>query len=250
MKYMGSKSRIARSIVPILQSYIKENNIELYLEPFVGGANIIDKIKCKQKIGNDINRPLIALLNYVKSDGILIDEVSKDFYDEVKNNQDKYEDWIVGCVGFLASYNGRFFDGGYAKSGYEKIKNGFKYRDYYKEAKNNIIVQSKSNLFKQVVFECGDYIDFLEKYNPKNSLIYFDPPYKNVKQYRNSIRFDYDLFWNTVRKYSKNNICIVSELEAPKDFVCIWEKSVSRSIKVSDKTKAIEKLFIFIKENK
>ena len=100
MKYMGSKSRIAKSVVPILQSYIKENNIELYLEPFVGGANIIDKIKCKQKIGNDINRPLIALLNYVKNDGILINEVSKDFYDEVKNNQDKYEDWIVGCVGF------------------------------------------------------------------------------------------------------------------------------------------------------
>ena len=245
MKYMGSKSRIAKFIVPILQFCIKENNIELYLEPFVGRANVIDKIRCKQKIGNDISKPLIALLNYVKNDGILIDEVSRDFYNEVRSNQDKYEDWVVGCVGFLASYNGRFFDGGYAKPGYEKTKNGFRYRDYYKEAKNNIMEQSESDLFKQTVFECGDYIDFLEKHNPKNSLIYFDPPYKNVKQYKNSIGFDYDLFWNTVRKYSENNVCIVSELEAPKDFTCIWEKPVSRSIKVSDKTESTEKLFIF-----
>lgn len=26
----------------------------------------------------------------------------------------------MGNIGFLASYNGRWFDGGYAKSGYEK----------------------------------------------------------------------------------------------------------------------------------
>lgn len=38
MVYMGSKSRIAKEIVPIIQSYIDNNNIHNYLEPFVGGA--------------------------------------------------------------------------------------------------------------------------------------------------------------------------------------------------------------------
>ena len=47
MKYMGSKSRIAKDIVPIIQKCINDNNIDIYIEPFVGGANIIDKIKCK-----------------------------------------------------------------------------------------------------------------------------------------------------------------------------------------------------------
>ena len=44
---------------------------------------------------------------------------------------------------------------------------------------------------------------------------------------------------------SKENVVIVSELEAPDDFKCIWEQDVSRSIKVADKSKAKEKLFIY-----
>ena len=38
MKYMGSKSRIAKYIVPIIQEYIDKNEIKNYLEPFVGGG--------------------------------------------------------------------------------------------------------------------------------------------------------------------------------------------------------------------
>lgn len=38
MKYLGSKSRIAKDIVPIIQRYIDEVQPVAYLEPFVGGA--------------------------------------------------------------------------------------------------------------------------------------------------------------------------------------------------------------------
>lgn len=38
MKYMGSKSRVAKYIVPILQRCIDDNNITTYIEPFSGGA--------------------------------------------------------------------------------------------------------------------------------------------------------------------------------------------------------------------
>lgn len=37
MKYIGSKQRISKHIVPIIQKYIDENNITEYYEPFVGG---------------------------------------------------------------------------------------------------------------------------------------------------------------------------------------------------------------------
>ena len=63
MKYMGSKSRIAGSIVPILNKIIADKQITAYWEPFVGGANIIDKIKCEKKIGSDNSKYLIALLS-------------------------------------------------------------------------------------------------------------------------------------------------------------------------------------------
>ena len=36
MKYMGSKSRIKKYVVPFLQKLIDENEIEVYIEPFVG----------------------------------------------------------------------------------------------------------------------------------------------------------------------------------------------------------------------
>lgn len=39
MKYFGSKSRIVKHIVPILQKEIDDNNIVNYYEPFVGGKS-------------------------------------------------------------------------------------------------------------------------------------------------------------------------------------------------------------------
>ena len=39
MKYMGSKSRIKKDIVPILQKIIDDNNITYYIEPFAPPTN-------------------------------------------------------------------------------------------------------------------------------------------------------------------------------------------------------------------
>lgn len=61
MKYVGSKNRLSKDLAPIIQSYIT-NETEGYLEPFVGGANMIDKIKCNKKIGTDNHKYLIAVL--------------------------------------------------------------------------------------------------------------------------------------------------------------------------------------------
>ena len=60
MVYQGSKNRLAKYIVPIIQKYIDDNNIKTYIEPMCGGANIIDKIKCEKRIGSDINEDLIS----------------------------------------------------------------------------------------------------------------------------------------------------------------------------------------------
>ena len=47
MVYMGSKSKYAKHIVPVLQKCIDDNKATTYIECFVGGANIIDKIKAR-----------------------------------------------------------------------------------------------------------------------------------------------------------------------------------------------------------
>lgn len=242
---MGSKARVAKYIVPIIQKCINDNGIESYIEPFVGGANIIDKISCEQKIGNDIRTSLVALLSYVQNGGQLPNYISYCEYSNVRSNPEAYDDWYVGCVGFLASYNGRYFDGGYAKSGYEKTKSGERYRDYYRESKENLLKQSQQSSFKDIAFQCSNYVDLFNEYRPNNSVIYCDPPYAQTKQYSNSKNFDYDKFWNIVREYSKTNYILVSELQCPEDFVSMWQQEVSRSIKSTDKSNATEKLFVY-----
>ena len=67
IKYVGSKNRISKYIVPIIQKCIDENNVKTYYEPFVGGANMIDKIKCENRIGNDIHKELISMWKDRKS---------------------------------------------------------------------------------------------------------------------------------------------------------------------------------------
>lgn len=243
---MGSKSRIAKYIVPIIQKYIDENNIEKYIEPFTGGANIIDKVRCKERYGFDKNKYLIALLKHVQNGEKLYDEVSKDLFDKARtafNNGDtsEFEDWEIGNIGFIASFNGRWFDGGYAKTGYEKTKKGLRLRDYYQEAKKNLLAQAPN--LQGIVFQVSDYKDSIELPYDSGMLIYCDPPYQGVKQYANALTFDYNEFWKTMRRWSENNIVLISEQNAPDDFECIWEKEVSRSIKATDKSKSTEKLF-------
>lgn len=246
MKYMGSKSRIAKHIVPIIQRYIDENNINKYVELFVGGANVIDKIKCEEKYGFDKNKYLIALLKHVQNNKPLYEEVTKELYDKARTAYNKgdisdFEDWQIGNIGFIASFNGRWFDGGYAKTGYEKTKNGLRLRNYYQEAKNNILKQQVN--LSGIEFLSCDYREAIELPYDSGMVIYCDPPYQGTKQYANATEFDYDDFWNTMRKWSKYNIVIISEQSAPNDFKCIWEQEVSRSIKAKDKSKSTEKLF-------
>lgn len=54
---MGSKSRIAKYIIPIMQAHRKEDMT--WVEPFVGGANVIDKVGGK-RIGIDRTEKLFT----------------------------------------------------------------------------------------------------------------------------------------------------------------------------------------------
>lgn len=241
MKYMGSKSKIAKYIIPIIEQYISKYNISNYIEPFVGGANVIDKVHCTNKVGADLNEYLIEL--YKNKEKVLyLPFVTKEMYSDVRtayNNKDYsvYEKWYIGAVGFLASYNGRFFDGGY--SGKRIIANGTE-RDYYQEALKNFIEQSKK--LNGISFVYGSYEKTCE--DVTDALIYCDPPYNNTKQYGVSKYFDTNAFWEWCRKMAKSNIVLVSEQNAPNDIECIWEQKVSRTIKFDSSNMVTEKLFL------
>ena len=50
MVYMGSKAKYAKYIVPIIQKAIDDNNVDTYIECFVGGANIIIYEKISERV--------------------------------------------------------------------------------------------------------------------------------------------------------------------------------------------------------
>lgn len=90
MKYVGSKNRLSKELVPIIQSYINDETLA-YIEPFVGGANMIDKIEHHNKIGSDLHKELIELLKYARDNYKELPQTfsEEEFY-RVKENRDSY----------------------------------------------------------------------------------------------------------------------------------------------------------------
>lgn len=96
IKYMGSKSRIAKDIVSIIQKYIDDNKITTYIEPFVGGCNVIDKIKCENKQANDSNEYLIAFWQALQQGWNPLDiHMTKKLYDDIKSNKSGFSFYIL-----------------------------------------------------------------------------------------------------------------------------------------------------------
>lgn len=234
MIYMGSKRRLSKELVPIIQSYITENTVG-YIEPFVGGANVIDKIKCDNRYGFDSHKQLIELFIKLQNDidGIP-NEIPYEEYMEVKNNKENYEDWYLGLVGFLGSFGAKYF-GGYARHNKD---------DFTEQIQRGSIKNLKKQYddLKDVKFECKD---FREIKNIKGYVIYCDPPYKGATKYSTK-EFPYDEFYNWCREMSKDNVVLISEYNMPEDFKCIWQKDNKINFD-SNRTNAnskIEKLFI------
>lgn len=83
MVYMGSKSKYASDIVGIINSYIAKNNIEKFYDIMCGGANICDKITCKEVYANDLSPTLIALHKQAQEDFSKIPENgSREYWDK------------------------------------------------------------------------------------------------------------------------------------------------------------------------
>ena len=211
MRYVGSKNRLAKELVPIIQSYITDE-IKGYLEPFVGGANMIDKIECNNKFGCDIHEELIELLKYVQdTNNILPKTITEEEYNKVRLNKDKYEKWYVGFVGFCATFGAKYF-GCYAR-GFKEDK--ITPRDIPAESIRNIEKQRKN--LQNIKFKYCSY-DEINK-NIKDFVIYCDPPYKGTLKYTTD--FDYDKFYKWCKEMSKNNIVLISEYWMPEEFECI-----------------------------
>lgn len=238
MKYMGSKNRIAKDILPIiLKDRISEK--QYYVEPFCGGCNLIDKVK-GNRIASDINKDLINLLIGLQNGWFPKETYTKNDYINAKNGLNKCP-VETGYISINCSYSGKYW-GRFA--GKSITKQGL--RDYTNESYKNIIKQTPN--LKGIEFYNLSY----DKLNiPNNSIIYCDIPYKDTYSkiegyYTNN--FNYENFYNWC-KYMKEqgHQIFVSEYNMPDDFICVWQKEVSSSLsangKIGGNKISVEKLF-------
>ncbi len=141
MKYMGSKNRIAKDILPIILKDREEE--QYYVEPFCGGLGTMDKVTGK-RIASDKNKYLIAMWDGLQKNTERPYDITKEIYTKARNEYNKntnneFSDFLIGWIGWMASFNGRFYDGGYSgkteKRDYvdEQIRNTEKQIDFLKD---------------------------------------------------------------------------------------------------------------------
>jgi DNA adenine methylase len=235
MKYMGSKARHAKELLPII---LKDHTPDMwYVEPFVGGANMIDKVDpiiAPKRTGCDVHEYLIAMWQAIRKGWTPPEKVTEADYNFVKDNKD-FNKALTGYIGFSMSFGGKWF-GGYRRDSIGK-------RDYAMESYRGMIKQIKNlegvHFVNTSVFDLDlAYFSFT-----KPCTIYCDPPYVGTTKYKDD--FDHDKFYTWCRdRHKEGHKVFISEYWMPDDFVCVWSKEVNNSLtKDTGSKKGIEKLF-------
>lgn len=233
MKYMGSKNRIAKYILPIMLKEMEDKGYDTWVEPFVGGGNMIDKVPDKYKrIGIDLNGHVIQALTDIRDKPEKLPE--KFSFEERKywREQDPTEFMSWACI--VTSFGADLL-GGYAR---EKGSDDTTFCGY---GKRNALKQSPK--IQNVDFICCSYEDLS---NITNSLIYCDPPYQGTTGYKTGV-FDHEAFFEWCREMkAKGNSVFISEYSAPNDFELVWQGEVKTnfsSTRAKATHNAVEKLF-------
>ena len=228
MKYMGSKNRLAKYILPIILKNRRES--QWYVEPFCGGCNTIDKVS-GNRIASDNHFELIEMWKAIQSGWEFPDTITETDYNRIRYDKNAPA-YLKGYVGFNASYSGKWW-GGMAR--YTSPQG--KVQQFDKEAHRFITRQLP--YIKGIIFDCKEY-DALNY--PDNSLIYCDPPYKDTTEYKNT--FNHEEFYKWCKRMKTlGHTIFISEYTMPDYFSCVWEKERRSSLTPEGSKWKVEKLF-------
>jgi DNA adenine methylase len=232
MQYIGSKRRLAKHLLPII---LKDRQPDQwYIEPFVGGANMIENVPGPNVIGADADIHTIRALHAIRDTPTLLPKdsniLTKEAYQAVqykyRNTPHKITDvdcYVLIACAFRGVFN-RGYSGGLERDNCDRIASQYR------------AAQKQSKLLQDKALICTKYNELILF---PNSIIYCDPPYQSTQGY--GIEFNHDEFWQWCRdKHKEGHTIFVSEYNAPGDFTCIWERELINNLNTK---KATEKLF-------
>ena len=231
MKYMGSKARIAKYILPIILKDRKDG--QCFVETMIGGANVSECVD-GEKIGADNNHYLISFLRAMQRGEPLPLNIDLDYYNHIKNNMHECEPWIVGLVGICFTYSAKWF-GGFIGNSKDVVCAG---RDRIGESYRAAEKVRKQVKGVKLVHSSYDKLEI-----PPKSIVYCDPPYEGTAKYKED--FNHESFWQWCRdKCKEGHKVFISEYKAPDDFTCVWQKEIQSGLNTNSTKKGIEKLFV------
>lgn len=214
--------------------FARERGLTTWVEPFVGGANMIEAVPSTyDRIGYDLNPHVIRALLDIRDNAEGLPEyfTAQDRAYWRDQPPQTLKSWACIVTSFGADLNG-----GYAR---EKGSDETTFCGY---GKRNALKQSQK--IQNVEFICDSY----ENLTFKDCLIYCDPPYQNTSGYKTGA-FNHDVFFEWCRGQAKENLVFVSEYAAPDDFVVVWEGAIKTnfsSSRTSATHTAVERLFLVI----
>lgn len=215
MRYMGGKTKIAKTLTYIINTYLQPDQV--YYEPFIGGCNVLPLVSASKRVGADVNESIILFYNALNSGWIPPTTCTKDEYLALKVST---ESALKGFIGMSCGFGGVYF-GTYAQdsTGRNYCLNG-----------HNTAIKLQQQLRPSDEFIYGSYDSLV--YNP-NSLIYCDPPYQNTSGYKSG-KFDHSKFFEwTKHMGSLGHTVLLTEYNAPDIFTPIytWRRTQALHVK-------------------
>jgi len=212
--YQGGKKRIGKrihaAISELERSLTGENSLP-YFEPFVGMAGVLRHfaVEPRRKVtACDANVDLILMWQALQKGWTPPKKCTREYFEELKHSTVHSPERAF--IGTVASFGTIFF--GQFRLEYDQ-------QDYLGQG-IRALLKVKPDILEVRFLKARSY----DRHHPKGKLIYCDPPY--VHNQLNSTffqKFDHEAFWETMREWSKDNLVVISESEAPRDFKCIWE---------------------------
>lgn len=262
MIYLGSKARTWNKFAPIVLEHIEK--AAFYLEPFAGGMNCITNVpNIIPRTAGDLNELTIILWKGLQQGReipaiICTEEEYKKYrelnrkgyltqlYEEDLKRYHEVDLFQSVCMAFLASYGGKPF-GGYVGNVKSEGKKGV-IRDYFNEARNNLIKQVESAIdLSGINFKHADYLSWGElQVFTQPGIVYCDAPIQNTTQLTPVSVFNNAEFWNWCRHVRESgNYIYITAYDAPEDFTCVWSERLTTNLQRSD-IKDTQTLYLYV----